>query len=573
MNKESAPMRTDVQMHWGVKILLRDGVRLNATLYTPKELTSAGPAIFTLTPYIGQTYHEHGLYFAAHAYSFLTVDVRGRGNSEGSFRPYLQEAEDGYDIVEWLAKQPYCNGCVAMWGGSYAGYNQWTTASQFPPHLATIVPVASPYFGVDFPIRNNIATPYWMQWLTLVSGRTSQDKIFWGSEGFWGKRFQDVLESGTPFRDFDRALGNASLIFQEWVAHPNQDAYWDQYNPTADQIAKFSLPILTITGSYDADQLGALAHYREHLKHSSPEARARHFLVIGPWDHAGTREPAAEFCGIKVAPAGLLDLGKLHRDWYTWIMQGGDKPSFLQKPVAYYVMGSEKWRYSDTLEGITAQSRTLYLRSKINPTDVFHSGQLTAEEPEESAADHYVYDPRDVSLAGLESTVDWESRTDQRMLYASFGRRLVYHSVPFEKDTEISGFFRLAAWLAIDQPDTDFAVSIYEIATDGSAIKLSEDSLRARYREDPRTPKLVTTREPLRYDFNGFMFISRLMKAGHRLRLVIGPHDSIYYQRNYNSGGVVAAESVSDARPVRVRLFHCFKHASALYVPIGQPER
>src|SRR5215475_6321872 len=115
---------SDIDFRWGIKIPMRDGVRLNATLYTPRNQKGSAPCIFTLTPYIGQNYHERGVYFAAHGLPFLTVDVRGRGNSEGEFRPFIQEAHDGYDVVEWLAAQPYCNGKVAMWGGSYAGYDQ-----------------------------------------------------------------------------------------------------------------------------------------------------------------------------------------------------------------------------------------------------------------------------------------------------------------------------------------------------------------------------------------------------------------------------------------------------------------
>ena len=133
-----------VEWQWGVKIPLRDAVHLNATLYKPAGLKELRPCLFTLTPYIGQSYHDRGMYFAAHGYPFLTVDVRGRGNSEGVFQPLIQEAQDGYDVVEWLAQQPYCNGKISMWGGSYAGYDQWATAKEFPPHLATIVPVASP---------------------------------------------------------------------------------------------------------------------------------------------------------------------------------------------------------------------------------------------------------------------------------------------------------------------------------------------------------------------------------------------------------------------------------------------
>jgi putative CocE/NonD family hydrolase len=562
----------EVHMQWGVQIPLRDGIHLSATLYVPKNHAARSPVIFTLTPYIGQTYHDRGMYFAAHGFPFLTVDVRGRGNSQGVFRPFIHEAQDGHDVVEWLAQQPYCNGQVTMWGGSYSGHNQWVTAKEFPPHLATIVPVASPYLAFDYPLRSNITSPYLMQWLTYTWGRTSQDAIFWNNELYWGARFRQWFESGAPFKQLDAFFGNPSAIFQEWVSHPRPDAYWDSQNPTSEQYARLSIPVLTITGIYDGDQLGALMHYREHLKNTPPAGRARHYLVIGPWDHAGTRTPKTEFVGLKVGPASLVDLQKLHLQWYAWTMQGGPKPEFLQKNVAYYVMGAERWRYADTLEEITSHSSPLFLHSTTSPTDVFKSGSLTAEPSRTSEPDHYIYDPRDVSLAELESTIDPESRADQRMIHAAVGKQFVYHSAPFDRDVEISGFFRLSAWLSIDQPDTDFRVSVYEIDLDGSAILLSTDSIRARYRESLREEKLIRTTEPLRYDFERFMFVSRRIAKGNRLRLVIGPVNSIYSQKNYNSGGIVSEESMKDARPVTVKLFHDQSHPNALYVPFGHQE-
>src|SRR4029077_11814954 len=105
-------------------------------------------------------------------------------------------------------------------------------------------------------------------------------------------------------------------------------------------------------------------------------------------------------------------------------------------------------------------------------------------------------------------------------------------------DTEISGFFRFTAWLSIDQPDTDLRVAIYEIALDGSSILLSADLMRARYRESLREERLIETTAALRYEFEHFTFVARQVKKRHRLRLVIGPINSIYSEKNYNSGGV-----------------------------------
>jgi putative CocE/NonD family hydrolase len=560
-DSEAVPDAAKVDLQWGVKIPMRDGERLNATVYTPREQKTPGPCIFTLTPYISQSYHDRGVYFAAHGFPFLTVDVRGRGNSEGEFHPLIQEAHDGYDVVEWLARQPYCNGKVTMWGGSYAGYDQWATAKEFPPHLATIVPVASPYAGVDFPMFGNVFYPYEMQWLTLTSGHASQETIF-DDKLFWAAKYRQWLESGTPFKNFDTMLGNPSPIFQEWVAHPHADAFWDRYNPTAEQYAKLSIPILTITGSHDGDQPGALTHYREYMTHASPEGRARHYLVIGPWDHAGTRTPSAQFGGLSFGPASLVDLPKLHLDWYAWTMQAGPKPEFLKNQVAYYVMYADKWRYADTLDAVTAEMRALHLDSAGTANDVLVSGSLGAAASN-GKPDRYVYDPHDLSTAKLESTVDPRSLVDQRMIYTLRGKQLVYHTEPFEKDTEISGFFRFLAWIAIDQPDTDFAVSVQEIREDGGSISLTHDVLRARYRESVRDPKLIRTKSPLRYDFEHFTFVSQEVKKGSRLRLVIAPVNSIYSEKNYNS------ESMKDARPVTVTLYHDRAHPSTLFVPIG----
>jgi len=563
------PDVASVNFQWAVRIPLRDGVKLNATVYTPAKQKTPAPCIFTLTPYIAQSYHDRGMYFAAHGYPFLTVDVRGRGNSEGVFNPLIQEAKDGYDVVEWPATQPYCNGKVTMWGGSYAGYDQWATAKEFPPHLATIVPVASPYAGVDFPMSQSVFYTYDMQWLLFTAGHASQDRVF-GDDAFWNGKFLRWYASGTAYKDLDAVVGAPLPVFQEWVAHPHPDAYWDSYNPTAQQYSKLSIPILTITASHDDDQPGALAHYREYMKNASPEGRARHYLVIGPWDHAGTRTPNAKVGGLTFGPASLVDLPKLHLDWYHWTMQGGPKPEFLKNYVAYYVMFADKWRYADSLAAVTGQERALHLGSHVNATDVLNAGSLAAE-PQKGDPDHYVYDPRDVSTGQLEAGIDPSSLVDQQLVYARRGKQLIYHSTPFEQDTEVSGFFRLTAWIAIDQPDTAFEADLYEIRQDGSSIALGSQVLQARYRHSSRDPQLITTKAPLRYEFEHFPFVSQEIKKGSRLRLVVAPINSIHSEKNYNSGGVVAEETMKDARPVTVTLYHDHGHPSTLYVPLGAP--
>lgn len=572
-------MSTAVSVKFEVQIPLRDGVNLSAILYLPSEHAQPTPTIVTLTPYTAQLFHDRGMYFASHGYPFLAVDVRGRGNSDGEFRPMIQEARDGYDVIEWTAAQHYCNGQVAMWGGSYGGYAQWATAKERPPHLATIVPAAAAYPGVDFPMWNNVWSPYAIQWLTLVSGKTLQDRLFWGSERFWRERFRGWFVSHDSFRSIGATLGtHLSSAFNEWLNHPHPDSYWDRFNPTRSDYAKLTLPTLTITGIYDADQPGALKHFQEYLAHSSPQTREHQYLIVGPWDHAGTRAPQLKFCGIEVEPQAVIDVGRLHLEWYAWIMRQGPKPAFLKRNVAYYLMAAERWCYADSLESITAAYDYLYLDSPGSASHTFASGSLGGL-PGSGDPDEYIYDPSDVYAAESEAAsldpvslrppFPQDNVRDDSQNFVREGKQLYYHSAPFEHDTEISGFFELSVWLAIDQPDTDFRVTVFEVLVDGTSIMLATDSMRARFREDLREPRLIQTTQPLKYEFNRFTFVSRLVRAGSHLRLVFGPIDSIFFEKNHNSGGVVSDETGSDARAVRVRLFHDGTRPSALYVPLG----
>jgi uncharacterized protein len=562
-----------IDLRWGVRIPLRDGIHLNAAVYLPKGKHAPSPCILSMTCYVADHLHDRAVKFASRGVPFITVDVRGRGNSAGVFRPNIQEAPDAYDVVEWLAAQPYCNGKVAMYGGSYLGYTQWAAAKELPPHLSTIVPTASPFIGVDFPMRNNIFPSYLVQWLTLVSGHTAQWRVFLDS-AYWTSFYRRWYESGKPFRALESQAGGLACVFREWLEHPEPGEYWNAFNPTADQYARIGIPVLTITGIYDDDQPGALEHYKRHVRHATPAGRAQHYLVIGPWDHAGTAGPHADVGGLPVQPAGIVDLHELHLEWYEWTMRNGSKPQFLEKRVAYYVMGAERWRYADTLEAITACHQTFYLESEGRADDVFSSGTLQGA-PGSGPPDSYTFDPAGTSGPHVEAEaqVPVTSLVDQRITFALRGKQLVYHSAPFEQDAEISGFFRLRAWISIDCPDTDLHVSVHEITLEGTSIRLSTDAIRARYREGLRTPKPIDTREPLRYDFECFTFVSRQIKRGHRLRLVIAPMgrltEVMFAQKNYNGGGVVSEESVADTRAVTVRLFHNSDRPSALHVPIG----
>lgn len=557
-----------VDLLWAVKIPMRDGVKLDATVYRPHDQKEPLPVIFTLTPYISDTYLERASYFAKNGYVFALVDVRGRGNSEGRFEPFANEGRDGHDIVEWLAQQPWCDGKVTMWGGSYAGFDQWSTLKEFPPHLKTIVPAAAAHAAVDFPFFHNVFTSYVIQWLTFTSGVTGNNNLF-GNSDFWAGKFTDLYMKHRPFKDLEQVVGNTSTYFQKWVEHPTPDAYWSAMAPTPEDYTRINVPILTITGHYDGDQAGAMTYYRRHMQYGTAEAKAQHYLIIGPWDHAGTRTPKKEVGGLTFGEASVLDLNNLHKQWYDWTLKNGKKPEFLKKRVAYYVPGAEVWKYADSLEVIPNETRRLYLSSRDGyANEVFQSGTLTTQEPGREPPDKYIYDPLDTRPAALQQKPAPSYLTDQTEVQNLFGNGLVYHSEPFPEDTEITGFLKLVAWITMDVPDTDFAVGVYEIKSDGTSIQLTGDLMRARYRESLTQEKLLAEGQINRYEFNGFQFFSRRIAKGSRLRLVLACPNSIQLEKNYNSGGVVAMESGKDAHTAHIAVYHDAQHASFLELPI-----
>ena len=568
----TAPPNSDpkaVTFTWGQKIPLRDGVELNGTVFRPRVMSQPLPVIFTFTPYVGDFYQDRAMYFAKHGYVYVLVDVRGRGNSGGRFQPFENEGKDGYDVVEWLAKQPFCNGKVAMWGGSYAGFDQWTTAKEMPPHLRTIVPAASVYPGLDFPMHNNIPYPYDIQWLSYTSGRTGNDKLF-NDYGFWMMNYRALSEHYLPFQRLDSLVGNRSTVFQQWLQHLTPDTYWAATVPSPAQYAQLNIPILTITGHFDADQFGALAYYRQHMQHGSAAARQQHYLIMGPYNHPGTRTPVGALGGLKFNASAVLDLNKLHKEWYDWTLKDGPRPAFLQKRVACYVMGREAWQYADDLESLAAQRQLLYLNSSPGQGhDAFNPGSLTATRPTASKATPDTYRNNPLDNAFLDDTLGGADYfLEQRQILALGQKGLIYQSAPFAEETEVTGQLELSAWLALNVPDADVEVVAYELRPDGSSIYLTRDVLRARYRNSLQQAELVKPGAINLYTFNTFSYFSRTIGRGSRLRLLLQTPNPITYSRNYNAGGNPIAESGRDARTATISVYHDAHHPSVLELPV-----
>ena len=558
----------DVEILFLQKIPTRDGIALSAAIYKPADQNEALPAIMTLTPYTADDYHDKGMFFARNGYVLVTVDVRGRGDSEGTYEPWVPDGKDGYDAVEWIASQPWCNGQVGMMGGSYRGMTQWLTHKELPPSLKTIIPTASAAPGLDFPKYNGIFYSYITQWLAFTSGNIGNNNVF--RSDHWVKvKFAKMYEEHIPFSQLDSLTGIDGRAFQTWIQHPAFDDFWKSILPSKNEYKKMNIPVLTITGHYDSDQVGALHYYDQYMTYASDKAKSSHFLLMGPWTHSGTRRPTVKVGPFEFGENSVVDILQLHREWFDWILKDGEKPSLLKDRVTYYVMGENKWKYANTIEAISNDNLTFYLTSPDgDANDPFHAGYLIDQPPGKEPPDQVVYDP-------LENSGEDRDERLKEVPYHAFLQTLLhdkdglyYFSAPLEEEVELSGKIEFTAYIEINTPDTDFEFSIYEITEKNEVIWLANDLIRARYRKSLEKEELVTPGKVEKYVFDGNYLTSRTIGKGSRLRLDFGYVDAPNMQKNYNSGKDVSYETADDARTVTIKLHHSKNYLSAIRLPI-----
>jgi putative CocE/NonD family hydrolase len=562
--------RLPVQVTWDLKVPMRDGVQLSATVYRDPRQTQPLPVILTLTPYIAEHAARQGVYFAQNGYVFVAMDLRGRGNSGGSFVPGQVEARDGYDAVEWLARQPWCDGQVATWGGSWLGFTQWSIAKEFPPHLKAMAPTASVYPGVDYPQPGGIFMPYMLQWLSYVHGRAVNTGLF-NNDTLWPNATWELIRTGKSFQDLEDLVGIKGTVFKTWLAHPTEDGFWQAMTPRLEDFAKLDLPILTITGHFDADQRGALTYYERHMANGKPEVTQKHLLVIGPWDHGGTRRPRAEMGGLKFGKEATPNIEELHKAWYDYVLKGGPRPEFLKDRVACFIMGRNTWIYAPELSRIEGKPLKLALDlTGARAGDVMRGGRMGSTAPSAAAEVQLQADPMHLpDRDQFEEDYD-DYLKDQREAFQPADNLVVLHSDPFPEETVLAGRGRLSLRLAVDQPDADLFVELQEVLADGSAVSLANTAVRLRYRKGGTAAELMTPGKAELVTFPNLSFFARSIAKGSRLRLVINAGPYLGWQRNTNTGGDLATEPLSQGRVAHLKLMTGPESGSELDLP--QPD-
>lgn len=543
------PPPRPILLRYDVRIPMRDGVTLSADIYRP-DTAAPVPVILVRTPYDNGTagHVAEGKRWARRGYAYVAQDVRGRGESDGVFYPLATEADDGYDTIEWLARQPWSSGKVGMMGGSYLGWVQTYAAIRRPPALRAIIPaVTPPDPDRNFPVQFGAYGPATLSWLAAISGRTMQDI---------SQHDLRAAYSHLPLYEADQLLGRTLPAWRDWLDHPVRGAYWKAL-AYQEELRGVSLPMFHVSGWYDDVLVGTT----ENVVNLAGTPGQR--LLIGPWGHRinqGRRLGAIDF-----GPQAVINLDSLYQRWFDrWLREvpnGADRDA----PVRIFVMEENRWR--DEREWPLARTRYVryYLKSGGRANSRFGDGRLDTLPPGDLPPDRYRADPMDPfpfvtddafsQIGGPDDYREPERRRDV----------LVYTSAPLPRAMEICGPLAVRLFAASSARDADFATKVLAVRPGGFAQRLNDGIVRARFRQGMEREVPLEPGRVERYDIDNWSTCIRL-GAGWRIRLEVASHAFPKFDRNLQTGGPIGKEAAGVVAEQTV--YHDRERASYLLVPV-----
>ena len=550
-----------------VAVPMRDDVILRADVWLPSA-EGKFPTLVYRTPYGKQAAPKEWTAFAKlvpRGYAVVIQDVRGRYASDGEFVPYQNEGKDGYDTIEWAARQPWSDGNIGTFGLSYPGAVQWLAAVESPPHLKAMVPAMTFFTPQSFFYSGGLFDGSWLEWIwmniapdarlrkNLPGPRTDAE-----ASAIW-KKEHERMEAFLPLRDLPD-LKQAAPFYYEWLAHPPADPWWD-WAELSNKYDRVHCAVLNFSSWYDEfyGPEGATANFNGLLSARKNEKDPRTRIIIGPWTHGSPDERKSGERDF--GPTAPIDYDELILRWMDHYLKGLDNGVQREKPVRIFVMGTNTWRDEDAWPLKRAREQSCYLGATDGQT---HLGQLAAaRNASKSATSTFTSDP----AHPLSDPHPEYGAHDYRAL-AGRDDVLVFDSKPMTTDTEITGPIKAEIYASADVPDFDLWVRLLDVAPDGTAFNLMSpglDVLRASYRNESLTPELLSPGKICRLDLNR-MVTSNLFLKGHRIRVQISGAFYPDFSRNLQSGKseIVSAQS----KVGQLTIHHDGDHASRIVLPV-----
>ena len=556
-----------IQRHLAVP--MRDGVTLYADLYRPAR-EGKFPVLVVRTPYGVQRdgVHHTLIDFAQHGYAVLNQDVRGRYESEGKWDPFRYEANDGYDTIEWAAKQPWSSGKVGLQGGSYLGHVQWRAATQSPPSLVTMYPAVA-----STSIYKNWAThggafrlSFNYGWGVVRMPNRIMLPQYWHTEKWTPDELKyETILPHLPLGDIDlQSAGYAVPHFREWLKHESYDEYWRSISDE-ERFEKVKVPVHTSGGWFDIFLNGTINGFTGMRRTGGTEAARRGSkMTIGPWGHGRSQK----FGDVDFGPDANPSMFEEELRWYDHYLKGEDNGVDREPPVQIFYMGANKWQRAADWPLPGTRYTPWYLGGGGYANGGKSDGTLAAAKPGASGADHYAYDPaKPVPTLGGNNccgTPTVAGPKDQRPI-ESRDDVLVYTSAVLSEPVTIAGPVKMKLFAATDGRDTDWMVKLVDVYPDGFAMNVAEGILRARFRGGLDKVQLL---EPDRvYDFDIDMAgTANVFQKGHRIRVDITSSNFPQFDRNPNTGEPLGASG--RVRVAKQTVRHGGMQASHIVLPV-----
>ncbi len=497
-------------------VAMRDGVKLATDVYLP-EGQGPWPVILTRTPYNKSRFNQ-SVQWTSNGYAYVVQDCRGRFKSEGRYLPFMDDHYDGYDTVEWIAKQSWSNGKVGMYGGSAMGITANQASITAPPHLVAMYVMVAP------------ASAY-------------QHAIFTG--GIFRKEMNEGWLRSQ----------NALDILENTLKHYRQDGYFDIREGRL-HWAKVQVPVYNQGGWYDVFAQGNIDNFVGLQTQGGKGARGNQKLLMGPWAHGQLEE-------VRYPANSAVPQGEAKR-WFDYWLKGIDNGIMKEPAVRYYVMGDvtdpqapgNEWRTAERWP-VPARMSSFYL---------LPNGQLS-ERPNgarESTAS-YQYDPKNPvpTIGGANLTIK-KGPMDQRAI----GDRkdvLKFMTPPLEAPLEVTGRVTVELWAESDAPDTDWMAKLVDVYPDGTERLVLDSALRARFREGFDREVFMKKGEVYKFTID-LWSTSLIFNKGHRLAVHITSSNDPRFDPNPNTGKPLRADN--EARIATNTIHLDRNHPSRILLPI-----
>jgi putative CocE/NonD family hydrolase len=477
---------------------------------------------------------------ADRGYVGVIAYTRGKWNSPGEPLAYETDGRDAYDVIDWISKQPWSDGRVGMYGGSYNGFTQWAATKKLHPALKTIVPSAAVAPGLDVPMTNNVQMSFVFSWTYYTSNNKFLDeKDYNGPQ--WNQLYWKWYNAGLAYHTLDSLTGRGiNNMFRHWVAHPTYDQYWQNMIPYKKEFADINIPVLTTTGYYDGGQIGGMYYYREHLKYNP---KANHYVVIGPYGHFGSQgHPDSVLNGYRIDDAARINIHEIIYQWFDYIFKNKPKPAFLKDKFNFEVMGSNEWKHVPSLKQMSSDTLKLYLdKSRLNPV-----------KPLKKA-----FTSQSVNFANRDSISSYYFLNQLIYDTLNTGSSLVFKSDPLTKPLTVSGAFSGVLKTIVNKKDMDYHVVMFEEMPDGKCFYLTYFMGRASYAANPEKRFLLKPGQMETIPFTNTYITSRQFSKGSRIVILLNINKSPFEQINYGTGKSVSDETIHDAQtPLQIKWFN-----------------